>query len=260
VIPYIQIPDLSLLGIKLHPFGILLAAAIYLGYFLARRRARVLGLDVQLISRGMRWMVAGAFVGGHLVEVLLYYPERALQNPLVLLAVWTGLSSFGGFLGAALVMVLFFRRHGVSPLEHCDAIVYGLVPAWILGRLGCAIVHDHPGLRSDFFLAVAYPGGARHDLGFYELLLTVGLTLVLLAIRNRRPFPGFPTAVVLCLYAPLRFALEFLRVSDRTYLGLTPAHYFAAGALLLGLFLLARGATRRRVPVIAPLEQHSPAG
>jgi phosphatidylglycerol:prolipoprotein diacylglycerol transferase len=241
LIPYIELPKLSLFGITLHPFGILLAAALYLGYFLIKRRARVVGLDIPLICRGMIWMVAGAVVGGHLVEVLLYHPEQVLKNPLILVMVWTGLSSFGGFIGAVAVGIVFFRRAGKSPLRYFDAIMYGLVPGWILGRLGCSIVHDHPGLHSDFFLAVAYPGGARHDLGFYELLLTIGLTVVLVLIRNRRPFPGFATATMLALYAPVRFGLDFLRVSDRTYFGLTPGHYIAAAALALAVIMLVRG-------------------
>lgn len=252
MIPYFKAPDLSLFGVKLHPFGMLIAAAIYLGYHLAKRRARVDGLDAELTGRALVWMVAAAFVGGHLVEVLLYYPERVLEKPLTLLAIWTGLSSFGGFIGAALVMVIFFRRKGESVLAHCDAIMYGLAPAWILGRLGCSIVHDHPGLRSDFFLAVAFPGGARHDLGFYEMLLTVGLTVVLLLVRNRRPFRGFATGLILVLYAPARFGFDFLRTTDRTYLGLTPAQYMAAAALVLGVVLLARGSARRRQEAAQP--------
>jgi hypothetical protein len=60
--------------------------------------------------------------------------------------------------------------------------------SWVL-VLGCTIDHDHPGIHSHFILAVKYPDGARHDLGFYEWLFTIGLIVVLLFIR-RADFPS----------------------------------------------------------------------
>jgi len=65
-------------------------------------------------------------------------------------------------------------------------------------------------------------------------------------IRDQRPFPGFATATMLALYAPARFGLDFLRVSDRTYLGLTPGHYIAAAGLSLAVIMLVRGFRGRR--------------
>ena len=41
---------------------------------------------------------------------------------------------------------------------------------------------------------------------------------------------------VALLYAPLRFALDFLRVDNARYAGLTPAQYVMVGLLAVGLF------------------------
>ena len=47
---------------------------------------------------------------------------------------------------------LFFFRF--APLHYGDCVIYGFPMAFGLGRVGCFLQHDHPGIRSDFPLAV----------------------------------------------------------------------------------------------------------
>jgi phosphatidylglycerol:prolipoprotein diacylglycerol transferase len=246
-IPYIHLPTYDLFGvIPLHPFGILVALAVVTGFLLARRRARRTGLDAQLCGDAMMWIVLAGFVTAHLVDALLYYPDQVQRDPLLLLEVWRDISSVGGFLGGALAAILFFRRKRAPLLKYVDAIVFGLTPAWILGRAGCAVVHDHPGVPTSFFLGVRFPDGVvRHDLGLEEMLFAVVLTVVLYALGRWRPFDGLHTALVLLLYAPVRFLLDCLRVADRTYFGLTAAQYGCVAMVLVGGYLMARGLALR---------------
>jgi phosphatidylglycerol:prolipoprotein diacylglycerol transferase len=125
--------------------------------------------------------------------------------------------------------------------------MYGFAPGWIVARAGCFFAHDHPGWRSGFVLAVAYPGGARHDLGLYEMLLAAVITGVLYLVGRRRRFVGFSTALVLAIYAPARFLLDFLRAEDRRYLGLTPAQYLCGVMLVIAAVLIARARRMSRV-------------
>ena len=81
----------------------------------------------------------------HLVSVIFYFPERIRENPLVLVYIWSGLSSFGGFLGAALAFLYFTRKEKIPALPYADAVALGLVIGWIFGRTGCFTAHDHPG-------------------------------------------------------------------------------------------------------------------
>jgi len=238
---------------------VLVAAALVLGYMLGRRRARLTGLDPQTCADGEVWIVVSGFVVAHWVSVLAYFPERVLERPWVLLFIWEGLSSFGGLFGAMLGAVIFFRRKQVSVIKYCDAIIFGFVPAWILGRMGCTVVFDHPGLPTDFVLGmhyhrsieiagVMYPKGTvLHNLGMYEAMVAVVLTVVLYAIKKIRPFDGFHPAVMLILYAPMRFFMDTLRVQDKTYAGLTPGHYFAIFMVLFAGFLIVNGLRRKRL-------------
>jgi phosphatidylglycerol:prolipoprotein diacylglycerol transferase len=144
-------------------------------------------------------------------------------------------------------------------MPYADSMAYGLAGGWALGRLGCYTAHDHPGRFTDFFLSVPYPDGRRHDLGFDEALWAIGVTgLFLLLGRKPRPL-GLYVALITMLYGPVRFLLDYLRVTDMAgadprYFGLTPAQYLSIGVSAAGLAVLAWvvAESRRRAAPSAP--------
>lgn len=237
MIPYIEIPALPIYGeLAIQPFGVLVVIAILVGQWMTRRRAMEIGIDDEEIVNGLMWCVGAGFVGAHWVEVIFYHPSKFYdEGPLVLLKIWDGLSSMGGIIGAYIGFTIFFRMKRKRWLPHAEATVQGLVTAWIFGRLGCTVVHDHPGHLTDFFLGVKYPDGVRHDLGLYEFLYTalVLMPANLILHRFKPPF-GAHVALTMALYAPIRFLLDFLRTSgemgsDPRYLGMTMAQYTKIG-------------------------------
>ncbi|MBI2897702.1 MAG: prolipoprotein diacylglyceryl transferase [Deltaproteobacteria bacterium] len=224
-------------------FPVLLTIGCLVGARQALRIGARTGLDRGQLLRLIAAVLLAGFAGAHLFDVVAYTPQRIERNPLIVLEFWRGLSSYGGFAGALAGFLWYTRRAGLARLAHADAIGYGLAPGWIFGRLGCFTAHDHPGELTDFFLAVDYPGGRRHDLGLYEAILAVALTvLVLVAARRKRP-AGTIIGLLALLYAPVRFGLDFLRAtglghSDPRYAGLTPAQWLSIATFALGLAIL----------------------
>jgi phosphatidylglycerol:prolipoprotein diacylglycerol transferase len=260
LIPYITLPELTLLparalgsfppsAISLKPFGLLVATGVYLASYLTLRRARRIGLDDRVMTSFITWILGAGFIGGHVFDLLFYYPQRLLADPWSLLRLWDGLSSFGGFTGGCIAMVIWRLRHGVSLLPYADNMMALFPVGWAFGRMGCTTAHDHPGVLSDSWLAVQYPGGGRYDLGLLELLLVIPLAIAFLAL-GRKPRPwGFFLALGCMCYAPIRFALDFLRereavpgdihgAIDPRYGHLTPAQWECIALLALGVFLL----------------------
>ncbi len=257
-IPYIQIPELVLIpkgffggfpsaAFSIKPFGTLVAIGVYVGSVLATRQAKRLGLHERVLTSFIAWVVGIGFLGGHMLDVIFYYPGQVLRDPLSLFRIWEGLSSFGGFSGAIIGGFLWKWRY------KADILPYAFPAAWVFGRTGCSIAHDHPGLASDAWFAVQYPGGGRFDLGLYEMLLTIPLALAILWLR-RKPRPwGFYIGAITIAYAPVRFALDFLRVEepiaesggltaavDPRYCGLTPAQWACFGLLVVGVYFFTR--------------------
>jgi phosphatidylglycerol:prolipoprotein diacylglycerol transferase len=292
LIPYITLPELSLAFLHLQdwplvgdlvdpqkppsikPFGALVALGVYIGSVVAMRRARQRGLDQNKMNRFIFWVVGLGFVGAHLLDAIFYHPARVARDPLYLFALWDGLSSYGGFIGAIFGAFAYRFRFREKILPMCEVICSAFPLAWVFGRAGCSVVHDHPGRVSDAWFAVRYPlqGVAgdgvvgRFDMGLYECVLTIPLAIAFWWLWRRRPLRpvGFYIGIMCVAYAPVRFLLDFLREregaglvgGDPRYGGLTPAQWACFGLLALGIWFLrlARGGQ----PVPPPTKPESP--
>jgi phosphatidylglycerol:prolipoprotein diacylglycerol transferase len=248
MIPYFDGHLFDIGGIPIHLFGVLVALGVIVGDRIVGIEAGKRGIDPRDAKYLNVWIVVAGFVVAHLVSVIFYFPERIKENPLVLVNVWAGLSSFGGFLGALLMFLYLTRKHDIPRLVYADCLALGLSVGWIFGRTGCFTAHDHPGAHTSFFLAVKYPDGPRHDLGLYELLFTIVLTIVLFRFAKKPRPPGHIVGLAATLYAPARFLLDFARATDvahpdRRYLALTPAQWACVATAALGVHLL-----RKRAP------------
>ena len=255
LIPYFQIPVYNIGPLPLDPWGILVTTGFMLGLEVARARGLKLGLDVRDIVDGLVFVVLSGFVGGHLVHVLAYHPEQLdEQGVMALLKIWAGFSSFGGFLGAIVGMIVFFKLIRKRPFwPHADTIMFAFPFAWVFGRLGCFSVHDHRGIKSDFFLAVNFPDGPRLDMGLLEALWTAVIVGVYLLVLRRPYRPGIFAVLWCWLYAPMRFGFDFLRNTDLQnadvrWAGLTPAQW---GCILLVVAGTALYTKVRKTPIYA---------
>ncbi|HEY5961346.1 MAG TPA: prolipoprotein diacylglyceryl transferase family protein [Polyangiaceae bacterium] len=265
VLPYVQIADITLVArhaittgfpsepIAIRPFCTLVALAVIFGAWLSLRQARRRKLAPTAMIDLLYWVSIGGFLGGHVFDVLFYHPALAVQQPWLLLDIASGQSSFGGFVGATLGALLWrlVRRRPLGP--YAEAVASSFPAAWVVGRLGCAVAHDHPGIRSQLWFAVAYPSGGRLDLGLLEALAVVPLALAALWLRQAERPQGYFIALMCIYYAPVRFVMDFLRArdlasSDARYVGLTPAQWAAFLLIGLGLYFstVARKSAARR--------------
>ena len=245
--------------IPIDPWMSLVCIGIIVGLELARHRGIKWGLDVRDVVDGAAFTVAFGFIGGHLMHVLAYNPQMIKEEGWIVVAqIWRGYSSMGGLLGAVGGFMVFFTW--IRPRDrwrHADVIIFGYPVAQFFGRLGCFSVHDHVGEQTNFFLGVTFrpgqlegdlPGGSiRHDLGLYEALICLGVTIVFLYLARSARKGGYFVAVWCVIYGPLRFMLDFMRKSDlgqryndTRYAGLTPGQYVTLGIVSVGLYLIFR--------------------
>lgn len=281
-IPYIKVPDLPIGPLTLHPFGILVATGVLVGTALTTRRARRMGVDVHKLNSFITWMLVAGFIGGHVLDALFYHWEDVKKDPLLLVKLWEGLSSFGGFIGGATGIVLWKfiekKRHGGLVfhkwpgrpiLPYADLVLSVFPIGWVFGRGGCAVVHDHKGIKAsaEMFGVVEFPVGReaeweklnkfdtvgfiklfhgvdyRFDLGLLEWMFTVVIAACFLLTWRRRLATGTYVAVTCIVYAPVRFLMDYLRdrdplSGDTRYAGLTPAQWSCIALLGFGLFMV----------------------
>lgn len=171
-------------------------------------------------------------------------------------------------------------------MAFVDVAAFVFAISLAIGRIACSLAHDHPGTVTHFPLAISlqspaareyitsvYADAGRlatlpppdqlaalgfHDLGWYEFLyLAIVVIPAMLALDRwfaRRhghatPPTGLFVATFVVLYMPVRFLLDFLRVQDVRYAGLTPGQWVAMAALgALAIVAARRALARARVP------------
>ncbi len=253
--------ELGPLPLQIHSFGLLVALGLLIGIgWLSWRAEKKEGIDGERIQNFSLFLVFIGWPLSHVFNVLFYEPHMVLEDPMELFRVWGSISSYGGLFGGMIAFAIWtIRNPDVSRLKWGEIGTMGLVIPWFFGRLGCASVHDHPGaLAPEWFLAIDFPstaklpGGPRHDLGFYEAMWW-GVILITMMILDRKPRRrGFYMGIIPIMYAPARFAFDFLRVpvdlgGDARYAGLTPAQYFSVVIFGIGVYFLMRS---RNQPVV----------
>jgi phosphatidylglycerol:prolipoprotein diacylglycerol transferase len=257
VIPWFQPAPIRITEhFQVHWFGVFAFLAIVVGSLIAASRASREGVTRDEVWDLLLYVIVAGFVLGHFFSWVAYHPREFLTHlteaPWKLASPKTRMSSFGGYLGGLLGALWWGMRHPGKLIAAGNCVMFSLPFAWTLARIGCFFAHDHPGVPSNFLLAVdqfhvgAPPYVARHDLGLYDALAWFGISVAASIAARRTLAPGFFIGAVPLVYCPIRFLLDFLRETqahggDIRYAHLTPGQYAA-----MLIFVLAALFHRRR--------------
>lgn len=247
MIPYFELHTIDLGFMTIQAWGSLVALGFVLGTVASTWYAKKKGLDPKILWDTLVWVLVGAFILARFFHVVAYEPGFYLENPLKIFSVWEGgFSVIGGFIGAVLFGIWYLQRRKVNVLKYAEAGLFGLPLGLFVGRLGCFLIHDHPGTVTNFFLGVQYPDGlVRHDHGLYLSLNGLLIFILFLILVKRKVADGVLISVFMFVYGLVRFGLDFLRITngvmaDSRYFGLTPAQYFALVMIGLGIWCMIR--------------------
>ncbi len=242
MLPWIESRTLSLGLLTLQTWGVFVAASILAATWLAAKRATAKGLDPNVIWSAAGWMFLSAMVGSRLFHVFLYEPMYYWAHP------WEaidprqpGFAIMGGIALGAAAGWIYARKHGLDVVAYADVIAWGVPWGCGIGRIGCFLIHDHPGTLTSFALGVKYPDGlVRHDLGLYLSLVGFSIGLIFLVLNRKSRRAGFWVGMFLILDGLLRFALDFFRIADRRIIGLTPTQWLLIASVGVGIWLVRR--------------------
>ncbi len=254
---------LSLFGLHIQTYGLLMAVGFILCYFAARRLARLTGRDERDPDTIVMLAAIGGILGARSVYVWQNWGSEFASNPLAAFRVWQGgLVFYGGFLLAAALILVYakLRREPLRSLADFCAVFVPLGHAF--GRVGCFFHGCCFGGRCESALGVSFPHGspawlhqvARGEIGRYtpqalpvwptQLIEAAGCLLLFGLLwwlyRTQRARRGLCAGVYCSAYALLRFVGEWLRDDPRgeLYFGLTFSQCISVGLLLVGSLLI----------------------
>ncbi len=248
-------------------FGLCAMAATALAVIVAIRQGRRSGLTSTDLAILIPSCVVATIVCAHVFDVAVYQRDRLTEDPGLWLRLDQGISLFGGLAGIALVTLVVALARRLQLAVVADVAALATLVGLTVGRLGCALVHDHPGRPTDSIFGVEFPAGTArwldldhagpepvvlHDVGLEEFLVLVVLTAVAFVLGRRRMNAGKLAALIAIGYAVPRFFLDFLRhpVIEPAYglvARLTMGQWCSTGLLACGVLGLVRvAATSRR--------------
>lgn len=241
MIPYWKLTALPVGRYTISVPLLLMAIAILVAHLLLLRRARRQGLNVETAAMMSLVMVLVGLPCAYWFRGV-YLADAVKQDWRVLLSLQIGAASFGGIAGGLLGGWAYLAARGIPRpdiLHYLDALAFVFPRGWVFGRLGCSLVHDHPGRTSSSFLAVRFPSGSRFDLAILEVLFLLVVVIPLFAWLDRRKRPnGFWLGTFLAVYGAFRLWLDTLHVDPPRYGPLSVDQWAYGMVLVIGLFLL----------------------
>jgi phosphatidylglycerol:prolipoprotein diacylglycerol transferase len=282
VLPFV-FADETKLG-PFHPFGICCALGFFLWDWAFMKRGLQKGYTRGDLRALTVWLLVVGTMGSMSVDTIFY--DGLSREGAGILSRLQGFSMTGGFVGALVggiawryvfvgrvdgKMTVRLRTEPQPLLRASDLIISTWALALACGRLGCAIIHDHPGITvahgtlSSLF-AVAWPRGpedgihhvlgpihlvtggsdARFDLGLLEFFFCAALSIGYVATWKRDVKLGTYTIVGTITYGAFRFLSDFLRMDDVRHGGLTFAQYWGLAMIAVGVTVLVRRTMRER--------------
>ena len=257
MIPYYPEPVLHAGPITLPAFRLLLVAAVLLGGYIMVKRACRFKISGQLMFSVSRWAIACGLIGADVAKLAMDYAPMFAAHPFVVFTTTRGIRSIGGLAGGLIGAVICCRwRWRLSFFEtfrFLDIMAFAMPFAFMLGRLGCALAHDHRGIPSNSWIAVQFPEGPRYDLGLIECLFLILMSALFLWLDHRPRRAGFFLALYGVVYGTFRMWLDTLHIQPMRF-------YEGAALVLMGLiacFATVRYAKSAQQSQPAPSEEQA---
>lgn len=246
----------------IYSYGLMLATGFIVASYLLTaelKRKQInpnIGNTVTLIA-----VIAG--IAGSKLLFLIEHWTQFMADPIGMAFSPTGLTFYGGFLLATLMIFLYTRKQKVRFFSVADAVSPGLILGYGIARMGCHFAGDGdygfptdlpwgtdysngtypPSLAFRSFPEITsqYPGGIVpdnvlcHPTPVYELLFSAVIFTILWRYRKSIHGNGKMFALYLMLAGLERFSIEFLRLNPRLAFGLSEAQLIATSLIVVGL-------------------------
>lgn len=211
--------------IEVRWYGIIIAAGILLGYFIAQEGAKRIGLHKDALIDIIFWSAIFGFISARIYFVIFQWPYYA-ANPAEIPMIWHGgIAIHGGLIGGFITGVIICKLNNHHPLQIGDIIAPSIILAQGIGRWGNFMNHEaHGGPVSkaflenmhipEFIINNMYIDGKYYQPTFlYESIWDViGFALLLFLRKHLRIGETF--FVYLIWYSIGRFFVEGLRTDS----------------------------------------------
>ncbi|MCE5763461.1 prolipoprotein diacylglyceryl transferase [Staphylococcus pseudintermedius] len=225
MIGYIDPVAFSFGGLEVKWYGIIIASAILIGYWIAQKSARSVGFHEDDLVNILLVCVFVAIISARLYFVL-FQLDYYIQNPIEIPMIWHGgIAIHGGLIGAFAMGTYYCYRKNWHPFQLGDVVAPSIILAQGIGRWGNFMNHEaHGGPVSRSFLeSLHLPqfiienmqiNGIYYQPTFlYESIWDVIGFIILITIRRHLKI-GETFFIYIIWYSVGRFYIEGLRTDS----------------------------------------------
>ncbi|EIE3755040.1 prolipoprotein diacylglyceryl transferase [Staphylococcus pseudintermedius] len=225
MIGYIDPVAFSLGGLEVKWYGIIIASAILIGYWIAQKSAQSVGFHEDDLVNILLVCVFVAIISARLYFVL-FQLDYYIQNPIEIPMIWHGgIAIHGGLIGAFAMGTYYCYRKNWHPFQLGDVVAPSIILAQGIGRWGNFMNHEaHGGPVSRSFLeSLHLPqfiienmqiNGIYYQPTFlYESIWDVIGFIILITIRRHLKI-GETFFIYIIWYSVGRFYIEDLRTDS----------------------------------------------
>jgi phosphatidylglycerol:prolipoprotein diacylglycerol transferase len=233
-------------------YGVLLTAAFVTGILLALRRARIYGIAERNVVHAFALVLVSVVIGARLHYVADHLDLYTNDPWRVLRLAEGGLNMYGGALLAALVVLLYARRVGISFVSLAALFAAPLALGEAITRIGCFLNGCCFGVQCERAWAVVFPPGsmagsvfagvAVHPTQLYTAAASLAILAILLRLERRGVTAGKVLGAFLVLHGAMRLAVESVRYHAPSVLTVSIGDVSLTSAELVSLTLVALGA------------------
>ena len=199
-------------------FGVMVAIAFLAAYWISSLEFKRKGLSEKLLGNIFIAGMIGGIAGAKILYLLENVPlSKLIRDPIPHFLSGGGLTFYGGFFAAVLLVWIISYRNKIRLWTIGDALAPALALGYAIGRIGCFLVGDDYGVPSDLPWAIAFPKGLPptmeevHPTQIYETILMGIVFVYLWKIRKKDAPDRWLFSLYLILAGIERFLIEFIR-------------------------------------------------
>lgn len=206
--------------ISVYSYGVMIALGVLTSFFVALRKTRHMGMDIDKLSSLYLWSILAAFVGGKLF-FYLEDPSKYFSDPATMLNLkGGGFVFYGSLIFVVPVIIWRLRVLKIAVRPFLDVLAYVGPIVHSLGRVGCFLAGCCHGLVCDSPIGVVFnhPDSLAEPKGvplYPTQLFDIGVNLLILIliyfVEKRKKFNGQLFLIYLAMYAVGRSIVEIYR-------------------------------------------------